>query len=94
MVTDMTNKEMMEMIFPRINNIVQPIEDWEKWLKEEYNGIDIFIGYKNRIEQRQVNEEMISLLTPLKLHCNDKTRDAIDKTLYILQNIGYDNKEN
>ena len=28
----MTNREMMEMMFPQINNVIQPIKDWEKWM--------------------------------------------------------------
>ena len=89
----MTNKEMLEMIFPRINNIIQPIENWEKWLSEEYQGIDINIGFTDRYEQRFVNETMSSLLIPLRNHCDKKTNEAIDKTLEILQNIGYGSKE-
>ncbi len=89
----MTNKEMLEMIFPRINNIIQPIEDWEKWLSEEYQGININIGFTDREEQRFVNETMSSLLVPLRNHCDIKTNKAINKTLEILQNIGYGSKE-
>ena len=89
----MTNKEMLEMIFPRINNIIQPIEDWEKWLSEEYQGIYINIGFTDREEQRFVNETMSSLLVPLRNHCDIKTNKAINKTLEILQNIGYGSKE-
>jgi hypothetical protein len=89
----MTNKEMLGMIFPRINNIIQPIEDWEKWWLEEYQGIDINIDFTDRYEQSFVNETMSSLLIPLRNHCDKKTNEAIDKTLEILQNIGYGSKE-
>jgi hypothetical protein len=89
----MTNREMMEMIFPQINNIVQPIKDWERWMSEEYQGIDINISFIDREEQRLVNETMSSLLVPLRNHCDIKTNKAIDKTLEILQNIGYGSVE-
>ena len=89
----MTNREMMEMIFPRINNIIQPIKDWEKWMSEEYQGIDINIGFTDREEQRFVNETMSSLLIPLRNHCDKQTNEAIGKTLEILQNIGCGSKK-
>ena len=90
----MTNREMMEMIFPQINNVIQPIKDWEKWMSEEYQGIDINIGFIDREEQRFVNETMLSLLIPLRNHCDIKTNEAINKTLEILQNVGYRSKKN
>ena len=83
----------MEIIFPQINNIIQPIKDWEKWFSEEYQGIDINIGFTNREEQRFVNETMSSLLVPLRNHCDIKTNKAINKTFEILQNICYGSKE-
>jgi hypothetical protein len=89
----MTNKEILEMIFPQINNIIQPIKNWEKWMSEEYQGIDINISFTDREEQRLVNETMSSLLVPLRNHCDIKTNKAIDKTLEILQNIGYGSVE-
>ena len=89
----MTNREMMELMFPQINNVIQPIKDWEKWMLEEYQGIDINIGFTDREEQRFVNETMSSLLIPLRNHCDKKTNEAIDKTLEILQNIGCGSKE-
>ena len=85
---------MMEMIFPQINNVIQPIKDWEKWMSEEYQGIDINIGFIDREEQRFVNETMSSLLIPLRNHCDIKTNEAINKTLEILQNVGYRSKKN
>ena len=36
---------------------------------------------------------MTSLLIPLRNHCDKKTEEAIDKTMEILQNIGYGSKE-
>ena len=89
----MTNREVMEMIFPQINNVIQPIKDWEKWMSEEYQGIDVNISFTDREEQRFVNETMTSLLIPLRNHCDKKTEEAIDKTMEILQNIGYGSKE-
>ena len=81
------------MIFPQINNVIQPIKDWEKWMEEKYQGIDINIGFADREEQRFVNETMSSLLIPLRNHCDNKKNEAIGKTLEILQNIGYGSKE-
>ena len=84
----------MKMIFPQINNVIQPIKDWEKWMEEKYQGIDINIGFADREEQRFVNETMSSLLIPLRNHCDIKTNEAINKTLEILQNVGYRSKKN
>lgn len=41
--------------------------------------------YIDRKEQRNVNETMASLLLPLKEHCDENTKECIDKTLYILK---------
>lgn len=40
--------------------------------------------YKDRKEQRNVNETMSSLLLSLKDFCNENVRDCIDITLRIL----------
>lgn len=40
--------------------------------------------FKNRQEQRYVNETMASLLLPLKLHLDSKAVEAVNITLRIL----------
>ena len=51
------------------------------------------ITYKNRKEQRNVNETMSSLLLPLKNSCNENVCDCIDITLRILAETGVGKEE-
>ena len=41
--------------------------------------------FESKDEKRKVNETMASLLLPLKLHCDEETKNAISKTLRIIQ---------
>lgn len=41
--------------------------------------------FKSRKIKREVNETMASLLSSLKNHCNDETKECINITLQILQ---------
>ena len=43
------------------------------------------VEYETRKEQRNVNETMAGLLLPLRDHCDENTKECIDKTLYILK---------
>ena len=41
--------------------------------------------FKDKLQSRQVNETMASLLCPMKNHLDDKTRQAVEITLRVLQ---------
>ena len=48
-------------------------------------GPDV-VKIKTRKEYRKLVETMVSLLSPLKQHCDTETQDSIEMTLRILAN--------
>ena len=44
------------------------------------------VKFRTRKEQRKVHETMVSLLSPLKQHCDEETQYSIEMTLRILAN--------
>lgn len=49
--------------------------------------------FKDRREQRKICETMSSLLSPLKNHCDKNTKECIEITLRILQELEVEKNE-
>jgi hypothetical protein len=49
--------------------------------------------FESKTQKRKVNETMASLLSPLKYHCDERTRKSIEITLRILQDTEFEEDE-